>query len=44
MRILARLTADVIDLGLVVVTAPARWAASGLRWYAGKEDEPPAKP
>ena len=43
MRILARLTADVIDLGLVVVTAPARWAASGLRWYAGRADEPPAR-
>lgn len=42
-RILARLTADVIDLGLVVVTAPARWAASGLRWYAGRADEPPAR-
>ena len=42
-RILARLTADVIDLGLVVVTAPARWAASGLRWYADRADEPPAR-
>ena len=42
-RILARLTADVIDLGLVVVTVPARWAASGLRWYADRADEPPAR-
>ena len=42
-RILARLTADVIDLGLVVVTAPAKWAASGLRWYADKPDEPSAR-
>jgi transposase-like protein len=42
-RILARLTADVIDLGVVVVTAPAKWAASGLRWYADKADGPPAR-
>src|SRR5262245_56590723 len=41
MRMLARLTADAIEVGVVVVTAPARWAASGLRWYADRKDGPP---
>jgi transposase-like protein len=40
-RMLARLAADVIDVGVAVVTAPARWTASGLRWYAGRQDGPP---
>ncbi len=39
MRMLARLTADVIDIGIVVVTAPPRWAANGLRRYAEGKSE-----
>jgi transposase len=42
-RRLARLTAEVIDAGVVVVTLPARWAANGLRWYADHKDEPPGR-
>ena len=36
-RRLARLTAEVIEAGVTVVTLPARWAASGLRWYADRD-------
>jgi transposase len=43
-RILARLTAEVIEAGVAVVTLPAKWAANGLRWYADHEDEPPERP
>ena len=43
-RILARLTAEVIEAGVAVVTLPAKWAANGLRWYAHHEDEPPERP
>ena len=42
-RVLARLTADAIEVGIAVVTAPAKWAASGLRWYAGRTDEVPGR-
>jgi transposase-like protein len=37
-RRLAKLTAEVIEAGVTVVTLPARWAASGLRWYADRDD------
>ena len=37
-RRLARLTAEVIEAGVTVITLPARWAASGLRWYADRDD------
>ena len=37
-RRLARFTAEVIEAGVTVVTLPARWAASGLRWYADRDD------
>ena len=37
-RRLARLTAEVIEAGVTVVTLPARWAASGLRWFADRDD------
>ena len=43
MRRLARLAAEVIEVGVVVVTLPAMWAAKGLRWYAAQTDEPPRK-
>ena len=42
-RILARLTAEAIDVGIAVVTAPARWAAKGLRCYADQKDHPPPR-
>jgi transposase-like protein len=42
-RRLLMLTAEVIDVGVAVVTLPAQWAASGLRWYAHRMDEPPGK-
>jgi transposase len=42
-RRLARLTAEAIDVGVAVVTAPAKWAANGLRWYADQKDEPPGR-
>lgn len=42
-RILARLTADVIEAGVAVVTLPAKWAAKGLRRYADQKDEPPGR-
>ena len=40
-RTLAKLTAEVIDVGVAVVTAPAKWAANGLRWYADQGGVPP---
>jgi hypothetical protein len=40
---LASLAAEVIEVGVAVVTVPAKWAASGLRWYAHQKDEPPAR-
>ena len=40
-RRLARATAGVIDVGVAVVTWPARWVANGLRRYADQTDEPP---
>jgi len=43
-RRLARFTAEAIDIGVAVVTLPARWAANSLRWYAAKKDESPGKP
>jgi transposase len=43
-RILARLTAEVIEASVAVVTLPAKWAANGLRWYADHENEPPGRP
>jgi transposase len=42
-RRLARLTAEVIEAGVAVVTLPAKWAVNGLRWYAAQKDEPPRK-
>jgi transposase len=36
-RRLARITAEVIEAGVTVVTLPARWAANGLRWYADRD-------
>jgi transposase len=42
-RRLARLSAEVIEAGVAVVTLPAKWAANGLRWYAAQKDEPPGK-
>jgi hypothetical protein len=41
MRRLTMLAADVIDVGVAVVTAPAKWAAQGLRWCATRGDEKP---
>ena len=41
---LAALAAEVIDIGVTVVTAPARWAAQCLRWYAAHADDAPAEP
>jgi transposase-like protein len=40
-RRLARAAAVVIDVGVAVVTWPARWVATGLRRYADQTDEPP---
>ncbi len=40
-RRLAKLTAEVIDVSVAVVTAPAKWAASSLRWYADHGGVPP---
>jgi transposase len=40
---LARLTAEVIEVGVAVVTLPARWVANGLRWYADQKHEPPGR-
>jgi transposase len=40
---LARLTAEAIDVGVAVVTLPAKWAANGLRWFADQTDEPPGR-
>jgi transposase len=37
---LARLAAEAIDVGVIVVTAPARWVANGLRRYADRTGEP----
>jgi hypothetical protein len=42
-RILARLTAEVIEAGVAVVTLPAKWAVNGLRWYADHKDAPPGR-
>jgi hypothetical protein len=42
-RKLARLTAEAIELGVAVVTLPAKWAVDGLRRYADQKDEPPGK-
>jgi transposase-like protein len=42
-RVLARLTAEVIEAGVAVVTLPAQWAAKGLRRYADQKDEPPGR-
>ena len=39
---LALLAAGAIDAGVTVITAPARWTASGLRWYARRDVETPA--
>ena len=39
MRTLARLTADVIETGVTVITLPARWTVNGLRWYADRDGE-----
>jgi hypothetical protein len=41
MRKMARLTAEVIDLGVAAVTAPAKWASKCLRWYADQGSERP---
>jgi transposase-like protein len=38
---LVRLAADAIEVAVAVVTAPAKWAATGLRWYADRKDEAP---
>jgi hypothetical protein len=43
-RRLAMLTADAIDVGIAVVTAPAKWAAQGLRWCAAQGDDSPGRP
>jgi transposase len=43
MRKLARLTADVIETGVEVVTLPARWTVNGLRWYADRREESAGK-
>ncbi len=40
LRTLARFTAEVIEAGVAVVTLPAKWAVTGLRWYADQKDEP----
>jgi transposase-like protein len=40
---LVRLAADAIEVGVAVVTAPARWAAAGLRRYADRKDEAPRR-
>jgi transposase len=40
-RTLARLTAEVIEVGVAVVTVPAKWAVKGLRWFGDQRDEPP---
>ena len=37
---LALLAAGAIDVGVTVISAPARWTASGLRWYAHRDAEP----
>jgi transposase-like protein len=42
-RKLARLTAEVIEAGVAVVTLPAKWAVDGLRRYADHKDEPPGR-
>jgi transposase-like protein len=36
----ARLTAGTIEVGIAVLSAPARWTADCLRWYADRRDEP----
>jgi hypothetical protein len=40
-RALARLAAEAIDVAVTVVTIPAKWAATSLRWYGGHGDTPP---
>jgi hypothetical protein len=42
-RKLARLTAEAIEVGVAVVTFPAKWAVDGLRRYAHQKDEPPGR-
>lgn len=42
-RKLARLTAEVIEAGVAVVTLPAKWAVDGLRRYVDHKDEPPGR-
>jgi transposase-like protein len=42
-RILARLTAEAIEVGVAVVTLPAKWAVDGLRRYADQKDETPGR-
>jgi hypothetical protein len=39
MRKLARLAADMLDLSVAVITAPASWATKGLRRYADHDRE-----
>jgi hypothetical protein len=41
---LAALAAEVIDVGVTIVTAPARWTAQGLRWYAAHAEDPAPRP
>ena len=43
MRKLARLTAEAIEVGVAVVTLPAKWAVNGLRRYADQKDERPGR-
>ncbi len=40
-RLTARATARAIDVGIALVTMPAKWVADGLRSYADQEDGPP---
>jgi len=42
-RLTARATAKAIEVGIALVTMPAKWAADGLRSYADQTDEPPGK-
>jgi hypothetical protein len=42
-RLTARATARAIDIGIALVTMPAKWAADGLRSYADQRDEPPER-
>lgn len=37
---IALLAAGAIDVGVAVLTAPAQWAAKGLRWYGHRETGP----